>query len=145
MVNVPQVEVPVELEIHVADEETPAQAQAKRERNTELWGKCVIQAVLLINATLDIGIEVDDEMAVQLVAGIEAVYTIGRSVKKFGDKAGGSAARASATASRAAQTNALIASIAAAIAKQQTPAAAASPASPVTVNVDTKPKEGAAP
>lgn len=143
----PQFEIP---QAAPAEPETPEQYQERRERNTELWSKCVIQALLLINASHSIGIDVDDNLSVALVAGIEAVYTISRTIKKRG--ASNAAVAAHTAVTKQAQTDRFVASLAAALSAtltrqqqihaERTPAPTAPAVSPVTVNVDTKPQTG---
>lgn len=51
-------------------------------QTTELWGKLAIQVLLIANAMFHLGLQIDDQLTVQLVAGLEAAYTIGRAVTK---------------------------------------------------------------
>lgn len=51
-------------------------------RTTELWGKVVVQAVLLINTLFNLGIEIDDQMALALVGLMETAYAISRGIAK---------------------------------------------------------------
>lgn len=49
-------------------------------KTTEFWGKTAVQVALV--ASMFFGLEVDEEMIVKLVAGIEAAYVLGRSIVK---------------------------------------------------------------
>lgn len=51
-------------------------------RTTELWGKVVIQVVLIINALFGIGIEIDDELALGIAGLMESSYAISRGIAK---------------------------------------------------------------
>jgi len=51
-------------------------------KSTELWSKLLIQLVLVLNRKLDLGIELDGETSMLIVAGLEALYQAGRPLVK---------------------------------------------------------------
>ena len=54
-------------------------------KTTEFWGKVVVQIIILVNSMQ--GADVDPQMAVAAIAGVEAVYALSRSlVKAFSKK-----------------------------------------------------------
>jgi hypothetical protein len=61
---------------------TPTDAARSGLQTTELWGKLLVQVILLANALFGLGIDIPDELALQLVAGMEGAYTIGRAITK---------------------------------------------------------------
>jgi hypothetical protein len=52
-------------------------------KTTEMWGKVVVQVVLLANALFNLGIEIDDQMALALVGFMETAYAISRGIAKM--------------------------------------------------------------
>jgi len=51
-------------------------------QSTEFWGKCIIQGVLVMNMLFDSKIDITPEVSIQIVAGIEAMYTLMRGATK---------------------------------------------------------------
>lgn len=51
-------------------------------QTTEFWGKSLLQLVLILNALFGLGIELDDQTAFTIVAGIEGAYALARGVTK---------------------------------------------------------------
>jgi len=49
---------------------------------TEFWATQLTSLVLLLNATLGLGIQVDDTTAMTIVGGIQGAYNIGRALVK---------------------------------------------------------------
>ena len=51
-------------------------------RTSELWGKVIIQAILVLNAIFNLGIQVDDELALGIAGLMESAYSISRAMSK---------------------------------------------------------------
>lgn len=49
---------------------------------TEFWGKSLVQLVLVLNQVFGLGLVISDEAALTIVAGLEAAYSVGRSMAK---------------------------------------------------------------
>jgi len=50
--------------------------------STELWSKLLIQLVLILNKKIGLGIDLDGETAMLIVAGLEGLYQAGRPLVK---------------------------------------------------------------
>lgn len=55
-------------------------------KTTEFLGKTLIQLGLILNLLFDLGVEINDEAALTIVGGLEAIYNIVRGVTKAGPK-----------------------------------------------------------
>ena len=51
-------------------------------RTTELWGKVILQAVLVLNALFDLGIQISDDLAIGIAGIMESAYSISRAMSK---------------------------------------------------------------
>lgn len=55
-------------------------------KTTEFWSKALIQLALIANMLFDLGVEIDDQTALTIVGGLEAIYNVVRGVAKAGPK-----------------------------------------------------------
>lgn len=49
---------------------------------TEFWGKSAIQMLLLVAMIFNLDVEITDAQVLSIVGGLEAAYTVGRSITK---------------------------------------------------------------
>lgn len=51
-------------------------------RSTEFWGKSLLQLVLILNMLFDLGIDLDEQASMTIVAGLEGIYALVRGIAK---------------------------------------------------------------
>ncbi len=55
-------------------------------KTTEFWGKTLLQLTIILNQIFKLGIELDNQTAMTIVGGLEAIYHVVRGVTKAGPK-----------------------------------------------------------
>jgi hypothetical protein len=61
---------------------SPAPTTKPGLQTTELWGKAIVQAIVLANALFDLGLDISDELALGIVGLLEMGYALSRSITK---------------------------------------------------------------